>query len=230
MATPKRIRGWVTIVTSVVFVIAISAMIDNSVVVKPVEQGRMPRSTTPEDRVGACQLVVGTVRAAAIETRTWTRPATAMPPTRDRGKVWVDRLLRDVGRVLEAGHREERGGDGGEDAEVGVAWAMYQVPMIITMTRPATSTKVIITTDSVMPMKLTTTRTRRNSSDASSAGAPSQSVAKQEANPVASELVAAKLADRNDTVTRKVRPVLPSAFLTNNAAPAAWGDVVARSA
>jgi hypothetical protein len=60
-------------------------------------------------------------------------------------------------------------------------WAMNQMPMTITMSRPATSTKVIsmfITTDSVMPMKLTTTRARTKSSDTSRAGGPSQSVAK----------------------------------------------------
>ena len=42
--------------------------------------------------------------------------------------------------------------------------ATYQMPMTITMTRPAISTKVIsmlITTDSVMPMKLTTDQQRR---------------------------------------------------------------------
>ncbi len=60
-------------------------------------------------------------------------------------------------------------------------WAMYQMPMVITMMRPATSTKVItmfMTTDSVMPMKLTITSARRKTSDTSNAGGPSQSVAK----------------------------------------------------
>jgi hypothetical protein len=53
--------------------------------------------------------------------------------------------------------------------------------MISTMTSPATSTNVItmfITTDSVMPMKLTITKHSRKSRDTNSAGGASHSVAK----------------------------------------------------
>ena len=53
--------------------------------------------------------------------------------------------------------------------------------MTSTISRPATSTKVIsmlITTDSVMPMKFTTTRTATKTSETSSAGGPDHSVSK----------------------------------------------------
>ena len=48
----------------------------------------------------------------------------------------------------------------------------------------------------------------------SSAGGPAHSSAKYDANPLASEPAAAKLADRNETVTRKVSVLLPKALLT----------------
>ena len=58
---------------------------------------------------------------------------------------------------------------------------MNQIAMISTITRPAISTKAIsmlITTDSVMPMKLMIVSTRMNTRVTSSAGGPSHSVAK----------------------------------------------------
>jgi hypothetical protein len=61
----------VTIVTSVVLVIAISAMTENSVVMKSVENGRMPCFTTSSSAASdSASWSVGTVSAAAIDTST----------------------------------------------------------------------------------------------------------------------------------------------------------------
>ncbi len=95
--------------------------------------------------------------------------------------------------------------------------AMYQMAMIITMIRPKISTKAItmlMTTDSVMPMKLTMLRPRMNNRVTSSAGGPSHSVAKYDEKPSASAPAAAKLADRKQTVIRNVSTLLPNALLT----------------
>ncbi len=105
--------------------------------------------------------------------------------------------------------------------------------MPITMIRPLSSMNVIsmfITTDSVMPMKLITTRAATNTSDTSSAGGPSHSSAKYEAKPVARDPVAAKLAERKETVTRKVSALLLKAFWTYSEEPAACGYLVTSSA
>jgi hypothetical protein len=91
------------------------------------------------------------------------------------------------------------------------------MPLSMMMTRPAISTNAITmltTTDSVMPMKLTTDSTARKTSITSSVDGEGHSSAKYAANPLASEPAAAKLADRNETVTRKVRALLPKALLT----------------
>jgi len=63
---------------------------------------------------------------------------------------------------------------------------------------------------------LISTSAATKTSETSSAGGPppSKSWPKYEANPAASEPDAAKLADRKDTVTRKVRALLPKAFWT----------------
>ena len=96
--------------------------------------------------------------------------------------------------------------------------AMNQTAMNMTISRPAISTNAIamlMTTDSVMPMKFTT-----DSSDDEHAGSPAgpggadQSSAKYCENPVASDPAAAKLADRKDTVIRNVSALLPKALLT----------------
>ena len=82
---------------------------------------------------------------------------------------------------------------------------------------PAISTKVIsmlTTTDSVMPMKFTTVSTARNASITRRVGGAGKISAKYVAKPLAREPAAAKLADRNETVTRKVRTLLPNALLT----------------
>ena len=95
--------------------------------------------------------------------------------------------------------------------------ATNQMPMPSTRTRPAISTKVISmlsTTDSVMPMKLTSASRTMNSTATSSDGGTAQTCAKYAAKPVASEPAAAKLADSMHTVTRKVRKVLRNALLT----------------
>ncbi len=60
-----------TTATRVVLVMATKAMIENSVVMKSVEKGRMPCWTTSSR--AASELAswsMGTVRAAAMETRT----------------------------------------------------------------------------------------------------------------------------------------------------------------
>ena len=68
---PYRMRGWVTIVTSVVLVIAISAMTEKSIAMKSVEIGRMPALTTSRSAASdPASVSVGTVRAADTETRT----------------------------------------------------------------------------------------------------------------------------------------------------------------
>ena len=60
-----------TTVTSVVLVIAISAMIEKRVVMKSVEKGRMPCLTTSSRAASEpASWSMGTVRAAAMETRT----------------------------------------------------------------------------------------------------------------------------------------------------------------
>ena len=95
--------------------------------------------------------------------------------------------------------------------------AMYQMAMIITITRPAISMNAItmlITTDSLMPMKFTIVSTRMNSRVTRSAGGPGQSWAKYCANPVAREPAAAKLAERKETVIRNVSTLLPNALFT----------------
>ncbi len=102
-------------------------------------------------------------------------------------------------------------------AKSALPWAMYQTPMISTMIRPAISTKAIsmlITTDSVMPMKLTMLSTTMNARVTSSAGGPSQRVAKYEEKPSASAPAAAKLEDRKEMVIRNVSTLLPNALLT----------------
>ena len=120
--------------------------------------------------------------------------------------VRVDGLLGDVGGVLEAGHREEGERDAGEhrqrrvarDADVdrgspksALPSATYQMPMTITMIRPLSSTKVIsmlITTDSVMPMKLTTHQGGdEHQRDQQRRRTAAHSSAKYDAKPVASE-------------------------------------------
>ena len=73
---------------------------------------------------------------------------------------------------------------------------------------------MLITTDSVMPMKFTIESAAMNSRVTSRAGGAAHSSAKYDANPDASDPAAAKLADRNDTVTRKVSVLLPNALLT----------------
>ena len=73
---------------------------------------------------------------------------------------------------------------------------------------------MLMTTDSVMPMKLTTTSTATNTSVTSSGGRPAHSSAKYDAKPVASDPAAAKLAERNETVIRNVSALLPNALLT----------------
>ena len=96
-------------------------------------------------------------------------------------------------------------------------WAMNQMPVITTIVSPAISTKAItmlITTDSVMPMKLTMLSTMMNSTVTSSGEGPFHRVAKYDAKPPASEPAAAKLADRNETVIRNVSTLLPKALLT----------------
>src|SRR4028118_305988 len=74
------------------------------------------------------------------------------------------------------------------------------------------------------------TRTATKTSDTSSAGGPPQSSAKYDEKPAASEPLAAKLAARNDTVTRKVSALLPNAFWTYSEEPAACGYFVTSSA
>ena len=94
---------------------------------------------------------------------------------------------------------------------------MYQTPMIITITSPATSTTVITmltTTDSVIPMKLTTVSTAMKPSVITSAGDRSQTSWKYDAKPFASEPAAAKLAESMQTVVRKVSGRLRNALLT----------------
>ena len=75
---------------------------------------------------------------------------------------------------------------------------------------------MFITTDSVMPMKLMSTRMATKRSDTTSAGGPppSKSSEKYDAKPVASEPDAAKLAARKETVTRNVSGRLRKAFWT----------------
>ncbi len=94
---------------------------------------------------------------------------------------------------------------------------MYRIAQSMMIARPAISTKVIsmlTTTDWVMPMKLTTVRTARNASTTTSVGGEGNSSAKYVAKPLASDPAAAKLAERNEIVTRNVRALLPNALLT----------------
>ena len=120
-----------------------------------------------------------------------------MPPTRDRGKALCGSIVSSAtlavfskpviaknekampARTASAGLPETLMSV--RTPKSALPWAMYQMPMTITMSRPATSTKVMImfiTTDSVMPMKLTTARKSRKTSDTSSAGGPAKRVAK----------------------------------------------------
>ena len=120
-----------------------------------------------------------------------------MPPTRDRGKARCGSIVSSAtlavfSKPVIAKNEKAmpaRTASAGfpltlmsvSTPKSALPWAMYQMPITSTMTRPATSTKVIsmfITTDSVMPMKLTATSARTNSSDTSSAGGPSHRVAK----------------------------------------------------
>ena len=64
-------RGCVTSVTSVVLVIATSAMMVKIVVISSVEKGRMPCLTTSSSATSdSASVSIGTVRAAAIDTST----------------------------------------------------------------------------------------------------------------------------------------------------------------
>ena len=93
----------------------------------------------------------------------------------------------------------------------------YQTPMIITTTSPPTSTKVIsmlVTTDSVMPMKLMIVSTSRKPRVISSSGGSDQTSWKYAAKPEASDPEAAKLEERNEMVIRKVSGLLRNALLT----------------
>ena len=63
------------------------------------------------------------------------------------------------------------------------------------------------------------TRTATKTSDTSSAGGPPHSSPKYDAKPAASDPLAAKLAERNDTVTRKVSALLSKAFWTYSEEP-----------
>ena len=140
--------------------------------------GRMPSSTTSSSAAVGAASVVGRHGECRRHRDQHVDHAggdhAADQGARERA-VRVDRLLRDVRGVLEAGHREERERDTGEDRQrrAGAALGLElgqrrrsprcprrctRSPMIITITRPAISTKAIsmlMTTDSVMPMKLT---------------------------------------------------------------------------
>src|SRR5687768_3898248 len=74
------------------------------------------------------------------------------------------------------------------------------------------------------------TKTATKTSDTNRAGGPAHSSPKYDAKPAASEPLAAKLAARNDTVTKNVSALLPNAFWTYSEDPAACGYFVTSSA
>ena len=113
-------RGWVTIATSVVLVIAISAITAKSVVIRSVENGQDARLDDLEQRgVGAGQ------RLDRDRQRGGDRDQDVDDAGDDHaadegareGLVRVDGLLGHVGGVLEAGHGEEGERDAGDDRQ-----------------------------------------------------------------------------------------------------------------
>jgi hypothetical protein len=159
-------------------------------------------------------LIVSSATFAAFSKPVMAKNASATPAT--TAKIGLPSAVNDVRTPKSASPR-----------------TTTVTPMPMTTTRPKTSTKVmsmLTTTDSVIPTKLTIVRTTMKDSVTSSAGTRSKISPKYRAKPVASEPEAAKTADNEQMVIRKVRTGFRNALFTYSAAPAACGNFVASSA